>query len=57
MDIVKIGRTHLQDAVPLRLGDEVSAWRDQVRQGRNGSTRLDRTCWRSRLEAQPSAVG
>ena len=34
MDIVKIGRTHLQDAVPLRLGDEVSAWRDQVRQGR-----------------------
>ena len=24
-DIVKIGRTHLQDAVPLRLSDEVSA--------------------------------
>ena len=34
MDIVKIGRTHLQDAVPLRLGDEVSAWRDQLRSGR-----------------------
>ena len=34
MDIVKIGRTHLQDAVPLRLGDEVSAWRDQIHQGR-----------------------
>jgi fumarate hydratase class II len=29
--IVKIGRTHLQDAVPLRLGDEVSAWRDQLK--------------------------
>ena len=28
--IVKIGRTHLQDAVPLTLGQEVSAWRDQV---------------------------
>ncbi len=28
--IIKIGRTHLQDAVPLTLGQEVSAWRDQV---------------------------
>ncbi len=28
--IVKIGRTHLQDAVPLTLGQEASAWRDQV---------------------------
>ena len=32
MPIVKIGRTHLQDAVPLRLGDEVAAWRDQLKQ-------------------------
>jgi len=24
-DIVKIGRTHLQDAVPLTLGQEISA--------------------------------
>ena len=32
MPIVKIGRTHLQDAVPLRLGDEVTAWRDQLKQ-------------------------
>ena len=29
-DIVKIGRTHLQDAVPLTLGQEASAWRDQI---------------------------
>ena len=29
--IVKIGRTHLQDAVPLTLGQEASAWRDQIR--------------------------
>ncbi len=28
--IVKIGRTHLQDAVPLTLGQEASAWRDQL---------------------------
>lgn len=26
MDIVKIGRTHLQDATPLTLGQEISAW-------------------------------
>ncbi len=28
--IVKTGRTHLQDAVPLTLGQEVSAWKDQI---------------------------
>lgn len=26
MDIVKSGRTHLQDAVPMRLGQEVGGW-------------------------------
>jgi len=26
-DLVKIGRTHLQDATPLTLGQEMSAWR------------------------------
>ncbi len=25
-DVIKIGRTHLQDAVPLSLGQEISAW-------------------------------
>ena len=29
-DIIKIGRTHLQDAVPLTLGQEVSAWGAQL---------------------------
>ena len=29
-DIIKIGRTHLQDAVPLTLGQEVSAWASQL---------------------------
>ena len=28
--IVKIGRTHLMDAVPLNLGDEFSAWAHQL---------------------------
>jgi len=39
-DLVKIGRTHLQDATPLTLGQEMSGWaamlgsnEDQLRQG------------------------
>ncbi|WP_456271949.1 class II fumarate hydratase [Bacillus sp. AK031] len=30
MDIIKIGRTHLQDATPLTLGQEISGWRTMV---------------------------
>ena len=30
-DVVKIGRTHLQDAVPVRLGQEFSGYAQQVR--------------------------
>ena len=37
--IVKIGRTHLQDATPIRLGQEFSGFAAQLRQAR---TRLDR---------------
>jgi fumarate hydratase class II len=29
--IIKIGRTHLQDATPLRLGQEIGGWAAQVR--------------------------
>jgi len=32
-DIVKIGRTHLQDATPLTLGQEISGWAAQLDQG------------------------
>src|SRR5690242_20908624 len=31
-DVVKIGRTHLQDATPIRLGQEISGYAAQVRQ-------------------------
>ena len=30
-DIVKIGRTHLQDATPLTLGQEISGWVEMLR--------------------------
>ncbi len=32
-DLVKIGRTHLQDATPLTLGQEISGWVDQLDHG------------------------
>ncbi len=31
-NIIKIGRTHLQDAVPITLGQEISAWRKQIQE-------------------------
>ena len=35
MQIIKIGRTHLQDATPLTLGQEISGWCTMVMQGKN----------------------
>jgi fumarate hydratase class II len=34
-DVVKMGRTHLQDAVPLTLGQEISGWAAQLRLSRD----------------------
>ncbi len=34
-DIVKSGRTHLQDAVPVRLGDTFAAWEQILREHKN----------------------
>jgi len=33
-DVVKTGRTHLMDAMPLTLGQEMSAWGSQIRNAR-----------------------
>src|SRR5690606_4632952 len=33
MDVVKIGRTHLQDATPVTLGQEISGWVAQIDHG------------------------
>ncbi len=30
MDLIKTGRTHLQDATPLTLGQEISAWQEML---------------------------
>ena len=33
-DVIKIGRTHLQDAVPLRFSQEISGWRASLERDR-----------------------
>jgi fumarate hydratase class II len=54
-DVVKIGRTHLEDAVPLTVGDEWSGWASQLRDAminvRGGAMGL------YRLAAGGTAVG
>jgi fumarate hydratase class II len=35
VDVVKIGRTHLQDAVPLTVGQEWSGWATQLKDARD----------------------
>ncbi len=38
--LVKVGRTHLQDAVPIALGQEISAWSSQLEQAQQSWSRL-----------------
>ncbi len=35
MEIVKSGRTHLQDAVPISFGQEISGWRNMIEKTRD----------------------
>jgi fumarate hydratase class II len=54
-DVVKTGRTHLMDAMPLTLGQELSGWEAQVRHGQDRIR-----CSLARLRALPlggTAVG
>lgn len=54
-DIVKIGRTHLQDATPLTLGQEFSGY---VQQLTNGLRRIDNSLYHLKFLAQGgTAVG
>ncbi len=45
--IVKIGRTHLQDAVPIRLGQEFSGYAAQVEHGDPAADALRRVARRA----------
>lgn len=54
-DIVKIGRTHLQDATPLTLGQEISGWVAQLAHGESMCAPRYRTCTSWRWAARPWA--
>lgn len=54
-DVIKTGRTHLMDATPIRLGQEISGWAAQVRLARE---RLEATLPRlTQLAIGGTAVG
>ena len=55
-DVVKIGRTHLQDATPIRLGQEFSGYAAQAKLGAMRAEQGDRRrCASCRSAARPSA--
>ena len=54
-DVVKIGRTHLEDAVPLTVGDEWSGWGAQLRDARENVERSRTGLYR--IAAGGTAVG
>ena len=41
-DIIKIGRTHLMDATPIRLGQEFSGYAQQVAYAQRTRAKIDR---------------
>ena len=53
--LVKCGRTHLQDATPIRFSDEISAWRHGVE--RDASALRASLCALSELAIGGTAVG
>ena len=55
MDVVKIGRTHLQDAVPLTVGQEWGGWASQIEDAMAGVRRAEEGLYR--LAAGGTAVG
>ena len=54
-DVVKSGRTHLMDAVPVTLGQEFAGYAAQIRLGARRVATRSRTSRRSRSAAPPPA--
>ncbi len=53
--IIKIGRTHLMDATPLRLGQEFGGFARQIELSLERAATRGARCWSCRWGAQPSA--
>ncbi len=54
-EIVKIGRTHLADATPIRFGQEVSGWARQMELALQRASRAEQALWE--LPIGGTAVG
>jgi len=54
-EIVKIGRTHLADATPIRLGQEVGGWARQMELALERTSRAEQALWE--LPIGGTAVG
>ena len=54
-NVVKAGRTHLMDAVPVTLGQEFAGYAAQMALGRSACSRRSSTSGRSRSAAPPRA--
>ncbi len=54
-DLIKIGRTHLQDATPLTLGQEIGGWAAQLRLAKVGIDAAQPLLWQ--LAIGGTAVG
>ena len=55
-DVMKIGRTHLQDATPMRLGQEFSGYAQQVRSSRRTAARRRSTVSTNCRWAEPRSA-
>lgn len=53
--VIKVGRTHLQDAVPIRLGQEFAAYADAIRRDRERIARVSSGLYEINIGA--TAVG
>lgn len=54
-DVIKVGRTHLQDAVPIRMGQEFGAYAEAVRRDRERIARVSAALYEVNMGA--TAVG
>src|SRR6185436_12888697 len=54
-DVLKTGRTHLQDAVPMTLGQEFGGWAECIRRGVNDVTQASAQLFELNIGA--TAVG
>ncbi|MGF1598850.1 MAG: class II fumarate hydratase [Acidimicrobiales bacterium] len=56
-DLVKVGRTHLQDATPITLGQEIGAWEAQLAASTAALDRLEEPLWELAVGGTATGTG